>query len=360
MGLPKEQLEGKTLWDFYPKDQADAYWKDDLEVINSGQPKRNIIEPLTLSDRALWVQTDKILYRDASGNIAGIIGFTLDITGRKQAEEELKSAQEKLIQAEKLATVGRLAAGVAHEINNPLAAIMISVQRLTGLIKNEGAANIDSEVYVKTLELVERATNNCKRIVAGLLAFSRPIKLQSASTDIHKVVEESLEVLEDQIKVHKVRVVNDFAPHLLIIKADKYKLGEVFSNLIVNACEAMPEGGQLRIATRLQQPGTEARREAMDEADKTVEIKFSDTGEGISDEDMFKIFDPFFSTKGPGKSVGLGLSVSYGIIQQHGGAIEVSSQKGKGTTFIVRLPVDRRRTTEQQEVTDGNRAKMGC
>ena len=273
-------------------------------------------------------------------------------TDRKRASElekaykELESAQEKLVQAEKLATVGRLAAGVAHEINNPLAAIMISVQRLTGLIKNEGAANIDSEVYVKTLELVERATNNCKGIVTGLLAFSRPIKLQLAHTDIHKVVEESLEVLEGHANGHKVRVVNDFAPHSLIIQADKHKLIEVFNNLIINACEAMPEGGQLSITTRLQQPGTDALRGAgaLDETGKMVEIEFNDTGEGILEEDMFEIFDPFFSTKETGKSVGLGLSISYGIIQQHGGAIEVSSKKGEGSTFIVRLPVDGRNT----------------
>ena len=465
MGLPKEQLEGKTLWDFYPKDQADAYWKDDLEVINSGQPKRNIIEPLTLSDRALWVQTDKILYRDASGNIAGIIGFTLDITERKrteeeikrqaglinslldsipdiiffkdingvylgcnppfaefvgrsraeiigktdydlfdkevadffrehdrlmlelrqprhneewitypdgrkklidtlktpywgpdgtfigvlgvsrditerkQAEEKLKDVRKKLVQSDKLAAVGLMAAGVAHEINNPLAVIMSSIQMLLERIKKEGAANIDSNIYTKALDMTERATNRCRKIVAGLLVFSAPARFQLDPIDIREVVEESLDVLKDQIKAHKVKVIRDFASHLPLLKADKYKLGGVFSNLITNACDAMPEGGQLKITTRLSQPRTEALREAVDEARKTVEIEFSDTGEGISEENMIRIFDPFFTTKDTNKGTGLGLSICYGIIKEHGGFIDVKSEKGKGTTFIVTLPV---------------------
>jgi len=467
MGLPKEQLEGKTLWDFYPKDQADAYWKDDLEVINSGQPKRNIIEPLTLSDRALWVQTDKILYRDASGNIAGIIGFTLDITERKQAEEalrasrnllqsivenvpirvfwkdtelrylgcntafardagmsrsedilgkddfqmgwreqaeryqaddkrvmdsdtpkigyeepqttpdghpillrtskvplhdvegrvfgilgiydditeskrmeeKLKDVRKKLVQSDKLAAVGLMAAGVAHEINNPLAVIMSSIQMLLERIKKEGAANIDSNIYTKALDMTERATNRCRKIVAGLLVFSAPARFQLDPIDIREVVEESLDILKDQIKAHKVKIIRDFASHLPLLKADKYKLGGVFSNLITNACDAMPEGGQLKITTRLSQPRTEALREAVDEARKTVEIEFSDTGEGISEENMIRIFDPFFTTKDTNKGTGLGLSICYGIIKEHGGFIDVKSEKGKGTTFIVTLPV---------------------
>jgi len=176
--------------------------------------------------------------------------------------------------------------------------------------------------------MTERATNRCRKIVAGLLVFSAPARFQLDPIDIREVVEESLDILKDQIKVHKVKVIRDFASHLPLLKADKYKLGGVFSNLITNACDAMPEGGQLKITTRLSQPRTEALREAVDEARKTVEIEFSDTGEGISEENMIRIFDPFFTTKDTNKGTGLGLSICYGIIKEHGGFIDVKSEKG--------------------------------
>ena len=262
-----------------------------------------------------------------------------DITERKKMEKELESAHKKSVQSEKLATVGLLAAGVAHEINNPLTIIMGSVQMLLELIKKEGAANIDSNIYTKALGMTERATIRCRKIVAGLQAFSTPSKLQLNPIDMREVVEESLDILEDKIKTHKVKVINDFAPNLSLIKADKYKLGGVFNNLITNACDAMPEGGQLKITTRLSPPRTEPSKEAGGEASKTVEIEFSDTGEGISEENMIRIFDPFFTTKETSKGVGLGLSICHGIIKEHGGSIGVKSEKSKGTTFIVTLPV---------------------
>jgi len=258
---------------------------------------------------------------------------------REEAYRKLESTQEKLVQAEKLATVGRLAAGVAHEINNPLASILLSVQRISGMIKQQVSPTPDSEVYIRTLERVERATNRCKRIVAGLLAFSRPIKLAFAPTEVNKIVEETLETLEGQIEDQKVMIVKDLADHLPIIMADGLQLNEVFTNLILNACESMSKGGQLRIATRLRKLETEVLSEAMGGADKSVEIEFSDMGEGILEKDLLQIFDPFFSTKEVGKGTGLGLSISYGIIVEHGGIIEVKSKKGKGTTFVVRLPV---------------------
>lgn len=186
--------------------------------------------------------------------------------------------------------------------------------------------------------MIERGVGRCKRIVAVLLAFSRPSKLELVPTDINEVMEETLEILEE-VKTRDVGVVKDFAAHLPLIKADRQQLSQVFNNLIINACEAMPKGGQLRIITRLQKPEAEALRGGtVGEVGETVEIEFRDDGEGISEEDMLRIFDPFFTTKETGKGVGLGLSISYKIIEQHRGTIEVSSKKGEGSTFTVRFP----------------------
>ena len=288
----------------------------------------------------MYTQHSASLVKDSTGKPIMMMASFVDITERKRMEEELESAHKKSVQSEKLATVGLLAAGVAHEINNPLAVIMLSIQRLLELIKKEGAANIDSNIYTKALGMTERATIRCRKIVAGLQAFSTPSKLQLNPIDMREVVEESLDILEDKIKTHKVKVINDFAPNLSLIKADKYKLGGVVNNLITNACDAMPEGGQLKITTRLSPPRTEPSKEAGGEASKTVEIEFSDTGEGISEENMARIFDPFFTTKDTNKGTGLGLSICHGIIKEHGGSIDVKSEKGKGTTFIVTLPVE--------------------
>jgi len=285
-----------------------------------------------------WVQ-GQMNWEQVDGNLVSVNGICYDITERKKMEEELESAHNKSVQSEKLASVGRLSAGVAHEINNPLASILISVQRLLRMKKIEGTP-MGSNDSLRTMERIERAANQCKLIVTELMSFARPIKLQLTSTNINNIVKETLKDLEDQIKAQHVKVEKEFLLKLPKIQADMHKLVEVFHNLIKNACDAMPEGGQLKIITRLKQAGTRTKRKAKDGAGKAVEIEFSDTGEGISEENLKKLFEPFFTTKEPGKGVGLGLSISYNIIKKHGGTIEASSKKGKGSTFTVRLPVE--------------------
>jgi len=337
LGYTKEELTRLGIADIHPKDALEHVVAE-FEAQMRGEKILASALPCLRKDGTVFYADIISAALVSSGKSWGV-GFFDDITERKQAEEKLKDVRKKLVQSDKLAAVGLMAAGVAHEINNPLAVIMSSIQMLLERIKKEGAANIDSNIYTKALDMTERATNRCRKIVAGLLVFSAPARFQLDPIDIREVVEESLDILKDQIKAHKVKIIRDFASHLPLLKADKYKLGGVFSNLITNACDAMPEGGQLKITTRLSQPRTEALREAVDEARKTVEIEFSDTGEGISEENMIRIFDPFFTTKDTNKGTGLGLSICYGIIKEHGGFIDVKSEKGKGTTFIVALPV---------------------
>jgi len=183
--------------------------------------------------------------------------------------------------------------------------------------------------------------------------------LNLGPTVINKVIKESLASTKYQLKRQKIKVLKAFTPRLPIIEADGQRLNQVFINIITNACDAMPEGGELRIVTRLNRleagrkgkateshaglvfrsEGASPLRRVASVVNPAIEIEMSNTGEGIRKEDLPKLFDPFFTTKKDGKGVGLGLSISYGIVREHGGSISVTSEKGKGTTFIVKLPV---------------------
>lgn len=230
----------------------------------------------------------------------------------------LQSAQSQLMRAEKLAALGTLAAGVAHEVNNPLQPILSSLEM--------AMEDIDAGRPVER-ELLEYAVNDVvriKRIVSNLLDFARPTQSPDvlASTDVNTLVNEVLSLANKQLQVHGIKVHTEFGTPRRI-SANRDQLKQVLLNLIVNAMDAMTNGGQLRISTS--------------EHENFAAVVVSDSGAGIPQETLQKIFDPFFTTKPSG--TGLGLSVSHSIIEGHGGNIAVSSEKGKGTTFTVRLPI---------------------
>lgn len=236
--------------------------------------------------------------------------------------ELLESTQRQLIQAEKLNAIGQLAASVAHEINNPLAGVLVYSQLLTKRLKSD---SFDKAEAIANLAKIEAAVNHCSRIIRGLLDFSRQSepKLQPVTTS--SVIDQVMLLVGHQAEMNKVQVIREEAPSLPPVMADFGQLQQVFVNLVVNAVQAMPGGGKLTIHTSLDKDGW-------------VEVAVEDTGHGIAPEHMDKLFTPFFTTKEQGKGVGLGLAVSYGIIERHGGKIEVKSEVGKGSTFTVRLP----------------------
>jgi len=258
-----------------------------------------------------------------------IAGFFTDITERKET-------QAKLLASEKLAVMGRLIADIAHEINNPIAVITLGTQQLKGMVKEQVAAASDLEADARMFEKIEKATNRCKKILAGLLVSTRPTILDISPVDINKVIEDSLESLDNQVECQNVKVVKAFTPRLPKIEADGHRLMQVFVNMFRNACDAMPKGGELRIATRLRTPDDLGKTTGQES--HVIEIEISDTGAGIEKENLSKIFDPFFTTKKNGKGVGLGLSISSGIVREHGGDMSATSEKGKGTSFLIRLP----------------------
>jgi len=236
----------------------------------------------------------------------------------KKRTGELRRAQAQLIQSEKLASVGELAAGVAHEINNPLGVILGFAQVILRKLPEDDPLR-------QPLTSIEREGLRCKKIIQGLLDFSRHTMPTFQPVNLNEVVDSACDLFEYQITVNNVRMTKGLAPNMPEIRADANQLQQVFSNLIINAYHAMPKGGELRITTRA--------------VGDRVQAIFADTGVGIAPENLKRIFDPFFTTKQVGKGTGLGLSVSHGIIESHGGKIEVDSQVGKGTTFVVSLPV---------------------
>jgi len=242
-------------------------------------------------------------------------------TLEKQVEErtnKLKEMQDSLIQSEKLASLGKMAAGIAHEINNPLTSILINSHLLLEKTNNDP--------YTKeSLNLITEETSRCSSIVKGLLEFSRQSPPKKEPADINRLIANTSTLLENQFKFQNIEVKKDFDPNLPNVKIDTGKIKQVLWNLMINAAEAMPDGGKLTIATSLS------------EKQKHVIIKITDTGKGIPKDNINKLFDPFFTTKESGS--GLGLAVTYGIIQQHQGSIKANSKVGQGTTFTVVLPI---------------------
>jgi len=247
--------------------------------------------------------------------------FNMMASSLKERDERLKEyTQQQIMKSERLATLGQLAAGVAHEINNPLGAILM----YSHLSLEETPAE-DSRR--KNLEKVVGEATRCKNIVHGLLDFARQREPNVELADVNEILRRTLSLLESQAQFQNITVTATFCPSLPKVMIDSGQMQQVFTNIILNAAEAIEGKGEVTVATRTVDGG------------EFIEIQFTDTGCGIPQENLEKIFDPFFTTKEVGRGTGLGLAVSYGIIAKHQGTIEVRSDPGRGTTFIVRLPL---------------------
>jgi len=234
----------------------------------------------------------------------------------------LRSTQEGLIQAEKLTSLGQMAAAIAHEVNNPLAGVLVYTQLLAKKINSD---KFTKEGALEYLSKMETELTRSSRLIRNLLDFARQSPPRFWEVDINEVINQSFELAAHSAKLQHVQVVKELDPSLPTTMADFDQLQQVCTNLIMNAIQAMPEGGTLTIRTSAD--------------DAQVKIEVQDTGVGISPENMRKLFTPFFTTKREVKGVGLGLAVSYGIVQRHKGRIEVQSKEEEGTTFTVYLPL---------------------
>jgi two-component system NtrC family sensor kinase len=247
--------------------------------------------------------------------------FNAMASALKQRDQQLKDfARNKIMESERLAMIGQLAAGVAHELNNPLQGIVAYSHLLLEKVPCE-------DPMTGSLEKIVTQADRCTDIIRGLLDFSRQTKPQKMPVNVNHILLECLALVEKQPIFHNIEIEKDFVGNLPLVSADPTQIQQVFINMIINAAEAMEGGGRLTLETRY------------DPNDNSVDAMFTDTGHGIREEDMASLFDPFFTTKQVGHGTGLGLAISYGIVRKHKGAIYVESEVGKGTTFIVSLPV---------------------
>jgi len=241
--------------------------------------------------------------------------------GRRRA-----AAENQLMQSEKQASIGRLAAGVAHEINNPLTGVLTYTHMLLR------RKDIEDEIR-SDLQTIAESTERVRKIVKGLLDFSRQTKLDREPMEINRLIRSIISAVENQALIKGVSIKFNPGENLPILTLDRNQFQSVFLNIIINALDATGPGGNINVDTGIS-------LSASDSGKKAVEITIADTGCGIPPENLDKLFDPFFTTKEVGQGTGLGLSVSYGVVQRHGGTIRVQSEVGKGTRFFIWLPIE--------------------
>lgn len=323
-GVPAEQLANTPTERWYP-DEAAALYRDDLEVVRSGEPKLGIVEQIGLKNHGKrWFETAKLPQFDAEGRVIGIVVVSQDVTDRKQLED-------RLLQAQKLESIGRLAGGVAHDFNN----LLTSIFGLITVAQREVPADSMAHEFLALLNLAAEGGAN---LTKQLLAFARRQIIEPQVIDLNALVLETSNLLQ-RVLGEDIDVTVDVSVLGLRVKVDASQVSQMLLNFALNARDAMPGGGTLAFHTehvvidnqsRVPLPELTAGRYAM--------LTVRDTGEGLSDEAKEHLFEPFFTTKDFGKGTGLGLAMCYGIVKQNGGHISAESKRGVGTTFTIYLP----------------------
>ena len=321
-GVPRVEAVGRSLDEVFDKDFVARLTTARAERPDGAELYRVPMRSRHEEARRLRVKAAVAPLLTPSGRTSGTMLIVVDSTARVQLEEQLQLS-------EKMASIGLLAAGVAHEVNTPLTGISSFTQMLL-----EDAEPEDPRT--RLLEKIERQTFRAARIVNGLLNLARPGQTDtSGPVDINAVVADVLVLLEHQLEAGRIRVRRELATPSAVVRGKEFKMQQVFLNLFLNARDAMPSGGWLTVCTRVE--------------GESAVIEVADTGSGISPENISRIYDPFFTTKTVGQGTGLGLSVTYGVVQEHRGTIECASRVGQGTRFILTLPLaasDRAPATE--------------
>lgn len=326
LGLRPESLVGRKEAEFLEPSEVHISAEKLARVFSSGRGAKEEVR-LRRDGRTIWLHVIRVPVRGHDGKVNAVLKTARDVT-------EIKNYQAQLIQAQKMESLGKLAGGVAHEINTPLGIILGYAQ----LMKEDA----EDETMREELAIVEKQAKVCRKIVADLLGFSRQSVSEKQEMCFNNSIMEAVTLVRHTFEMEQVRIVTVLDERMPIIYGDPEKLKQIWINLLNNARDAMPEGGIIRVATSLN---TAARN---------VTAYFSDTGPGIDSEHLKKVFDPFFSTKGVGQGTGLGLSVSFGIVEDHGGNITVVSPvpdeyrpetdkgvpAGPGALFTVDLPLD--------------------
>ena len=382
LGLTLSEIIGRSVFDIIPSDRAESFHKADVKLVDKKLDNQAFETKLKFSDgKDHDVIIHKAVLKNSDGTLRGIVGSLIDITDHKRLEEDLhnneaqliaaleevkmfnlqlEQAQGQLVQQEKLAAIGFLAAGVAHEINNPLGFVHGNLSALEeyadaflkmisfigpmseavnssnfvkakeiGLEAQEATEKLELDYIVgdvkKLIGETEQGLDRIKKIVQGLRSFSRSDGGEMVMANINDLIDGVVNIVWNEIK-YKAELVKEYGD-VPLVRCNPQQLGQVFMNILVNAAQAIPVKGSITIRTFLK--------------NDEIVSEIVDTGAGISDEIKTKIFDPFFTTKEPGQGTGLGLSISYDIVKKHNGRIDVDSKVGNGTKFSLYLPVSR-------------------
>jgi two-component system NtrC family sensor kinase len=310
-GIPSAEAEGKKLADIFPPELIS-------ELPRHSEPYRSLnLYKFRLNNdegRALIVNLSTVPLLGKDDHVIGRLLIMTDLTDRVELEDQL-------VQAEKLSSIGVLAAGVAHEVNTPLAVITSQLQMLMRQLPAD-------DPHSPVLDRVVKQGFRASEIINNLLKFSRVSGSERVELELNKIVQETLSLVSPVLRAARINVQTDYDPDLPSVHGNAGKLQQVFMNLIMNAHDAMPSGGDLMVTTRA--------------VDSTVCVEIADSGVGISPDNLRKIFDPFFTTKATNRGTGLGLAVSYGIIREHSGKIYVDSEVGRGASFRLEFPASRK------------------
>ena len=317
-GVSRDEAIGRTIFEILHRQPEDVVRREFDEVFATGKTQQFQTES-SASGALRTYRLSKIPIRDQTGTVTHIITIGEDIT-------DWVEAREAVAQNEKLAAIGRLAAGIMHEINNPLATIAACAETMALETKTDAGSPEGVPEYLK---IIESEVQRCKRIIDGLLDFSRPRAQERQSLQVNTVVERALFLLKHHARFKQLTVQADLGTGLANVHASSEQLIQVMIALLMNAADAMPQYGRVLIRTRAAPHGA-----------GHVVIEVQDEGSGMTRNEVSRIFEPFYTTKEPGRGTGLGLAICHGIVADHGGRIEVSSEPGKGTRFTILLPME--------------------
>ncbi len=321
LGYAREELMGINYRVYTPEEDVKNVYKVYNEVYRTGKPRRWYpMVNIGKNGIVIFVENSILPIRNSEGQINGFRGISRDVTERKRMEEERQQLEQKAQLASRLASVGEMASGIAHEINNPLTGVIGYAQLLL-------QENLPDKIR-KDLETINDGAQRVANVIQRLLAFARQYKPQRTYVSINDVIATTLDLRGYHLETSNIKVNAQLAPDLPVTIADAGQLQQVFLNLIVNAETEMNlvrGSGKLSIKTQ--------------RIENNIRISFKDDGPGIAEENLERIFNPFFTTRQVGQGTGLGLSVCYGIVSEHGGRIYAESKPGKGATFIVELPI---------------------
>jgi PAS domain S-box-containing protein len=328
LGYPKEVVLGKLkIYHFFPPGKYDEL-KEKLYGDEYGGPNRLILYETSLvaiSGQLIPAQFSGAILQEGDREI-GSVTFFRDLREIRRLEQQFAD-QARLLHQDKMISLGRLAASVVHEINNPLAGVLNYARLMLKIIKKGPLTEAYQEKFAGYLNLMENETDRCSRIVSNLLAFSRKSELEFTDVVVNELIEKCLMLSGHKLKLSNINIERQLQQGLPLIRGDYNQMQQCVINLIFNSIDAMPDGGELAVST------------SYSPSDRYVLIRVGDTGCGISKEDLPRIFEPFFTTKTAGQGLGLGLSMVDGIVERHKGSIDVVSEVGKGTAFSLKLPV---------------------